>query len=331
MKRHPHRIDAHYHVIPRPYVEALSKVGINGSTYVPFPRWSPDMAVKHLDKTGVETAITSLSTPGVWFGDQDLARNLSRICNEFQAKMVEDYPGRFRSLACLPLPDVAGALLELEYALDTLGHDGVVLMTDIDGQYLGHPDYEEVFAELNQRKAVVFVHPHNDPGEDRRYPIFSPLLDWPLHTTRATIDLLYSGRLHRSPSISFILAHGGGTVPFLAHRIAHGLTRREQANSDLPGGTAECERTYQGALDALGSLYYDTAAAGASHLAALKRFVGPRNLVFATDGGWTPTIQTAQTIAELDAFKGFDDDERAMIDRTNLVDLIPALSREVGP
>ena len=210
MAKKNHRIDLHYHIIPKPYVEALAERGITGSTYVPFPNWTPEKALKHLDRTGVQTAITSLSSPGVWFGDAEFARRLSRLCNEFQARMMADYPRRFGSLAFLPLPDVEGALAELEHALDSLGHDGVVLLTDTEGCYLGDPEYEELFAELDRRSAVVFIHPHDDPTQDRRYDLFSPLLEWPVHTTRAVMDLLYSGRLARYPNIRYVLAHGGG-------------------------------------------------------------------------------------------------------------------------
>jgi predicted TIM-barrel fold metal-dependent hydrolase len=270
-------------------------------------------------------AVTSLSTPGVWFGDRALARRLSRVCNEFQARMVTDHPGRFGSLACLPLPDVEGALHELEYSLDHLGHHGVVLLTDTDGRYLGHPDYEELFDELNRRQAVVFIHPHDDPREERRYQIFSPLLEWPIHTTRAVLDLLYSGRFARFSQIRYILAHGGGTVPFLAHRIAAGpCDGRKEGSSQRrpkPHGAPGTPDPYS----LLQNLFYDTAGPGEAHLAALQEFVGPRQLVFGTDGGWTPPVQTAQTIKELLSYDGFDGRQLQGIERENALQLFPRL------
>jgi predicted TIM-barrel fold metal-dependent hydrolase len=340
-----HRIDLHYHIIPRPYVEALADRGIHGSTYVRFPSWTPEKTLKHMDRNKVTTAVTSLSTPGVWFGEVGLARRLSRLCNEFQAEMMADYPGRFGSLAFLPLPDVDGALTELEYALDELEHDGVVLLTDTDGCYLGDPEYEELFAELNRRGTAVFIHPHDDPGRERRYDLFSPLLEWPVHTTRAVIDLLYSGRLERYPDIRYILAHGGGTVPYLAHRIASGLGLDQPIHGEAPGvggglgvggeagvggelgaGVQPREHLERG-LGLLKRLYYDTASPGRSHLAALQEFVGPDRLVFGTDGGWTPPIQTAQTINELMSYDGFDPSQRKAVERDNALSLFPRLSQ----
>jgi predicted TIM-barrel fold metal-dependent hydrolase len=325
-----HRIDLHYHIIPKPYVDTLAGRGITGSTFVRFPRWTPEKTLRHMDRNRVRTAVTSLSTPGVWYGDAGLARRLSRLCNEFQAQMVADHPQRFGSLACLPLPDVQGALVELEYALDDLGHDGVVLLTDTEGCYLGEPDYEELFAELDHRKSVVFIHPHDDPRETRRYELFSPLLEWPVHTTRAVIDLLYSGRLERYPNIRYILAHGGGTVPYLAHRIASGFGQEDPRSGGELGSASPPQEDLDRRLQLLQGLYYDTAAPGQAHLAALQEFVGPNHLVFGTDGGWTPPIQTAQTIQELLAYDGFDQAQMTAIENGNATNLFPRLLQTNG-
>jgi len=336
MKARNHRIDLHYHIIPKPYVEALAERGVYGSSYVRFPDWTPEKTLRHMDRNRVQTAVTSLSTPGVWFGDAPLARRLSRLCNEFQAQMIGDHPGRFGALAFLPLPDVEGALTELEYAVDGLEHDGVVLLSDTDGCYLGDPEYEELFAELDRRRAVVFIHPHDDPGTERRYDLFSPLLEWPIHTTRAVMDLLYSGRLSRFPNIRYILAHGGGSVPYLAHRIASGfgldeLTRERNPSvgGDLGWGARPIERLEE-SIGVLKGLYYDTASPGRAHLTALQEFVGSDRMVFGTDGGWTPPIQTAQTINELTRYDGFDRSQMEAIERGNALDLFPRLAKGEG-
>ena len=142
----------------------------------------------------------------------------------------------------------------------------------------------------------------------------------------STWDLLYSGRLHRFPGIDFILAHGGGTVPFMATRIAQGMARKAFPDSVHAADSAGYDQAFQGALHTLRSLYYDTAAASAPHLAALKEFVGPESLVFGTDGGWTRPIQTAQTIAELTRFDGFDESQLSRIEQGNLVELFPTLA-----
>jgi predicted TIM-barrel fold metal-dependent hydrolase len=316
----PHRIDVHYHIIPEPYVAKLAERTIHGSTGVRFPKWSVDKALRDMDREKVATAITSLSTPGVQFGDRALGRELARICNDFQAKMAIDHPGRFRSFAFLPLPDVDAALLELERCIDDLGHDGVILLTDTDGKYLGHPDYEDLFAELDRRNVVVFIHPHTEPNRERRHGLFHPLLEWPVHTTRAAADLLYSGRLGRYTNIRYILAHGGGAVPVLASRIVDG---RDVGRSD-DALRSERRRLLQ-------TLYFDVSSPGDPHLAALTTFARPRNIVFGTDGGWTPNIQINQSIRTLLNYDGFDSDALLAIERRNAEMLFPQLRVVGGP
>src|SRR5262245_48069275 len=124
----PHRIDVHHHILPAEYVSALAGIGITGGGGVPFPSWSADAALGLMDRHGIQAAITSISSPGVHFGDAAAARDLARRCNEISARLVGDHPTRFGGFATLPLPDVEGALRELEHALDILRLDGVVTL-----------------------------------------------------------------------------------------------------------------------------------------------------------------------------------------------------------
>lgn len=106
----------------------------------------------------------SVSSPGTHFGDDQAARDLTREVNEFGAGLVRDHPGRFGQFASLPLPDVAGALREIAYALGDLGSDGAAIETNAHGHYLGDRRFDPVWAELDRRHAVVFVHPTSPPG-----------------------------------------------------------------------------------------------------------------------------------------------------------------------
>lgn len=337
MRTENHRIDVHYHIIPKPYVDTLGREGITGAAWVRFPKWTPESALRDLDRMEIETAITSLSTPGVWFGDATQARDLSRLCNEFQARMKSDHPGRFGAFAFLPLPDVDGALIELQHAMDDLGHDGVALLSDVDGRYLGDPSYEDLFAELDRRSAVVFIHPHTDPRKKPGYEFFYPLLEWPVRTTRAAMDLLYSGRLARYPNIRYILAHGGGTVPYLAHRIVAGPGREggRKRNGTTGGGmasggdggpAADQGNEVRIRLQLLRGLYYDAASPGEGHFAALEKLAGADHILFGTDGGWTPPVETTLKIKALLAYDGFTPSERDAIERENAAYLFPRLA-----
>lgn len=217
------RVDVHHHMVPPDYVAALEGLAISEVGGVPFPKWSPQKSLATMDKNGIASAVLSISTPGVYFGEVRPARDLARRCNEYAARTVADHPHRFGALASLPLPDVEGALRELEYALDELELDGVVLLSSVEGRYPGDPDYREIFDELEKRRAVVFIHPSFDdpPNVDlSRLGVSNALIEAPFDTTRAVASLLYEGVLERIQNVPFILAHGGGTVPYLAWRIA---------------------------------------------------------------------------------------------------------------
>ena len=55
--------------------------------------WTPQIAVEGLDRAGIATAMTSMSAPGVWFGDAAAARMLARDCNDYAARIAQDHPG----------------------------------------------------------------------------------------------------------------------------------------------------------------------------------------------------------------------------------------------
>jgi predicted TIM-barrel fold metal-dependent hydrolase len=180
-----------------------------------------------MDKHGVQTAILSLSPPGARMLDKEGNRKLARICNEFATQMGRDHPGRFGLFAPMPMPDVEGTLKEIEYALDTLKADGIQLMTSYGNQWLGDPEYNEVFEELNRRKALVYVHPLASPcSTDLMERVPDALIEYPHDTSRAVLSLLFSGTLARLPDIRFIFSHSGGTIPFLSGRILHSGSNR---------------------------------------------------------------------------------------------------------
>ena len=153
----PFRIDTHHHfTVPKLIAESTAK-GVNQAG---LQDWTPQKSIDEMDKGGVATSIISISDPGVWFGDNTAARALARECNDYAAKVIKDYPGRFGLFATLPLPDVEGSLLELEYAFDTLKADGACVLSSYEGKYLGNPAFAPLMDELNRRKAVVFCHPY---------------------------------------------------------------------------------------------------------------------------------------------------------------------------
>jgi hypothetical protein len=191
----PYRIDVHQHVVPPFYAKALPTHGGDPSGTI-TPQWSPESAIDFMDSQEIATGILSLTAPSVVRWEKSERREMARRVNEYTADLVAKRPDRFGNFAALPVPDVDGALRELEHALDTLRADGVILLANYAGKYLGDTGFEPLWAELDRRQAVVFVHPGQPP-----LPIVAgvagPLVDYPFDTTRTAVQLVLNGVVDR--------------------------------------------------------------------------------------------------------------------------------------
>jgi predicted TIM-barrel fold metal-dependent hydrolase len=149
----PRWIDVHHHFAPPFYVAETRDV------VAALVQWTVEKSLAEMDRYGVATAILSISTPGIWFGDVQAARTTARKCNEYAAQLIRDHPGRFGLFAAIPLPDTEGSLQEIAYALDVLKADGLGLLTSYGDKWPGDPVFHPVLEELNRRKAIVYIHP----------------------------------------------------------------------------------------------------------------------------------------------------------------------------
>jgi len=301
------RIDVHCHTIPDFFREAVRESG-HVSTSGVFPPWNPQLALETMDRNGIAAAITSVSYPGVHFGDDAKARALARRCNEFAGDLIARWPARFGAFATLPLPDIDGSLLELEASR----LDGVCLLASYNGVYLGESLYDPLLEDLDRRGTVVFIHPGMHPSSREtglRWPGF--MMEFLFDTTRAAVNLLFSGALERYPRIRFILAHAGGVLPYFSWRLAVA-----PMISPLLKGWTE-ERILAG----IRSFWFDTALSpGPQTLGCLREVAEPARILFGSDWPFAPEGVTAKSVAALDALDGA---QRRSIGRDNALALFP--------
>lgn len=212
-------IDTHHHMLPDFFWQETNDSHAPVGGLAPL-QWSKDAMVSFMDDAGIDVAVMSVSTPGVHLGDSKKARLLARRCNEYAAELVQARPDRLAGFACLPLPDVDASLAELAYAIDILRLDGLVVFTNSRGVYLGDAALEPVFAELERRKSVVFIHPNASP-DSAAHSLGLPdnLLDFPTDTNRAVAQMHYTNRFARTPNVKYIMSHAGGSIPYLAARL----------------------------------------------------------------------------------------------------------------
>ena len=211
----PTLLDVHHHMVPPVYLQALAKKGGDNEG---LPEWTPERSLRMMDRVGVEKALLSLSPPGVWLGNDEEARTLARACNEYGASLAEKHPDRFGVLAALPFPDLEGATTEVAYALDTLKLDGVILLSNVQGKYVGDPDFDPMIAELGERQAMVLLHPNSLQDDDENAALY-PWAEYPIDVARAWARMVLNDTLVRYPNVRWILGHAGGVVPFMAERL----------------------------------------------------------------------------------------------------------------
>ena len=318
----PFRIDTHQHIVPPEYARWLNGKGIRPGG-LRLPSWSEHSALKFMDSHDVQTAILSLSTPGVYLGDALEARRRAREVNEYSADVVAGRPERFGFFATLTLPDVDGALAEAEYALDSLHADGIVLLANNEGRYLGDPDFEPLLEFLHHRHTVVFVHPGELPAPAvPGIPTFAA--DFLLDTTRTAISLILSGAMEKYSGIKFLLAHAGGFVPYIAFRILLTmLNQKELAFSALAALIDEKQSI-------LRRFYYDVAlSASPSALPSLLEVADPGRITYGTDFPFAPSMAVGLQNAQYENY-ALDPVRRAAIDRNNAEALFPRLKGTGG-
>ena len=287
-------VDVHAHFTTDHYIAAAKAAGHVEPDGMPEDYWPQWSAAEHLDlmgRAGIATALLSISSPGVHFGDDIAARALARHVNDVGAEVVRAHPDRFGLFASLPTPDIDGALAETARAFDELGAAGVVLMSNSRGAYLGDDRLAPVLAELNRRRAILFLHPVSTEGHeyvDCGRP--RPMLEFLFDTARTVVDFILSGAAERYPDLRVIVPHMGGVLPLLADRV------------ELFRGVTSFDAPDPIVFDSLRRLHYDLAGEpSAEQLAVLRSISVPDRLLYGSDHAWSRPPVVLSALARLDA------------------------------
>jgi predicted TIM-barrel fold metal-dependent hydrolase len=301
------RIDVHHHYASPEWETTLRAKNLLAPVW---KGWTPDRAIEVMDRNGVRKSMLSVTTPGIWFGDDAAARVLARSCNDYAAQMIADHHDRFGMFVALPLPDIAGSLREIAYGMDTLKADGVGLLTSYTDKWLGDPYFSPIFDELNNRRAIVFVHPTTAKcctGVLSGVP--DSAIEYGTDTTRAISQLIFSGWTIRYPNIRMIFSHGGGTMPFLIDRFVHLADRDPRYQKLLPNGFLPEARKY----------YYDTAqVSNAAAMSALMKLIPLSHVLFGTDYPYLSIEENVDGLKQCGVFAARD---LATLDSRNASDL----------
>ena len=279
-------MDVHSHLITPEFASSLEKEGRLMDEGFPLPKYDVYNHLKWMDEAGVETSVLTLAAP------QPSSAEMVRQTNEAAARIKKERPGRFLFCAALPLPDVSKAIEEAKYALDVLKADGIKLATNVNGQYLGAPELDTLFSVLNERKAVVILHPHRPEPVNQQVMQQTPLAmqEYLSETTRAVSNMISRNVLARYNNIKVVVPHCGAYLPLAIPRMKS-LTPVMQANKMV--GEIDYEAN-------LRTLYYDLAGAHSPEvIRMLLTITTPDHLLYGSDYPYVAPQVLTQSLARM--------------------------------
>jgi predicted TIM-barrel fold metal-dependent hydrolase len=271
------RIDVHAHFWTDDYLDLLVDlggtdsrtqrgIGAGGGEEL-------DARLRLMDRAGVGMQVLSAAPQLPYGEDREKAVAAARFVNEQYAALVTRHPDRFRSFAAIPMPHVDESIAEMGRALDELGMIGVVMNTTVRDRALVEPEFEPIFAELDRRDAVLYLHP---AGNSACTPLIGDFnLTWmvgaPMEDTISTMQLITHGIPSRYPGIRIINSHLGGALPMLLQRADDQYLWEYPNTPERPSAAAR-------------RMWYDTVGHG--HIPALRCAVdsfGADRLLLGTD------------------------------------------------
>ena len=279
-------IDVHSHIITPEFLSALEGEGRLMDEGFPLPKYDVENHLKWMDEAGVEMSVLTLAAP------QPSSAEVVRQTNETAARIKKEHPGRLLFCAALPLPDVSKAIEEAKYALDVLKADGIKLATNVEGQYLGAPELDTLFSILNERKAVVILHPHRSEPVNRQVMQQTPLAmqEYLSETTRAVSNMISRNVLARYNNIKVIVPHCGAYLPLAIPRMKS-LTPVMQTNKMV--GEIDYEAN-------LRTLYYDLAGAHSPEVIRMLLTIStPDHLLYGSDYPYVASQVLTQSLQRM--------------------------------
>ncbi len=300
-------VDVHTHIIIPEYVEVLKAHGAELEETFPLPEWDAGRHIAFMDSAGIRTAVLTMPAPQPYYDDVEESAECIRRVNEVSARVKQDYPDRFRFCAALPLPNVDAAIREAIYALDTLGADGVKLATNSRGQYLGDEELDPLMEVLNERHAVIIIHPHRPTPYPKKIIATTPLAmyEYPAETTRAVVNMLSRNVLVRYPNLKVVVPHCGSFLPLALPRMKSILS-------------AMVAQGYMRPIDWEGNLsrlYFDLAGSPTIEvLRSLLTITTPDHILYGSDYPYLPDAvlksnlqRLRQTLATDEELAGYAD------------------------
>lgn len=313
----PKCIDFHAHFLQREVFEKSHPHSVSScfgrnmlSPELPsFQRmFEPELAIKDMDERGIDVnVLTSCDVvqSRAW-ADPDEERRMTTLVNEECARWVASHPGRFIGTTVLPLGDLRMAIKELDWA-KAAGFPIVQLPSNYRGDYLGHVKFNDLWAELEERRLVAFIHPEGVTDMwFQDYALWNSI-GQSIEEVRFMSSMIYEGVMDRFPRLNVVMAHGGGYMPHYMGRLDRNVTDKPFTTKNISKKPSEY----------LTNFYYDSCVYDPRTLELLVERVGIDRIVL---GGDYP-VAALDPIDFLDAVN-LSDQQRAQIAGGNAARLL---------
>jgi predicted TIM-barrel fold metal-dependent hydrolase len=260
---------------------------------------SLEQKLHFMNTHGIDISVISLANPWLDFVPSEAAGETAKSINSAFSSMC-DTPfarGRLYFFATLPLTAPPETLLA------SIGHirglkycRGVILGTSGLGKGLDDAALVPVFRALAANKLTVFLHPHYGlpsevwgPRATDEYGHVLPLaLGFPMETTIAVARMYLAGVFDAVPDLRMLLAHSGGTLPFLAGRIESCIVHDRHLVRE--GRVGPARRTIWQVLKE--QIYLDAVIYSDVGLKAAIDASGVDRLMFGTDHPFFPPLSS---------------------------------------
>ena len=249
----------------------------------------PSAKVKAMDGAGINVTALSINDPGPELFGPD-GPKVSRMAHNFLADVAKSYPGRFFGLAVLPLHDMKASLKELDRCVNKLGIRGILLYSNLAGKFPDEPEFRPLFQRAEEMGIPILLHPAYpttyDAVKGRNLIAGLGLM---FDTTIALSRIILAGILDKHPRLKLVCPHVGGALPYLIGRIDHQTQVLKRGAENISKPPSEYLR----------QIYLDCVSPIAMAINYGYEFVGPDQLLYASDHPWVDPVMIAGHVRSL--------------------------------
>ena len=320
--RFNNKIDFQAHYLPNAYRQFLEDEGLYCPDGFPTPDWDEQWQQEAMAELGIGYALLTLSSPSIYTGNKFRSRELARRINEEGAEIVARAPSNLGFMAALPLPHVHSSIFEARYALDGLGAAGVGLVTNYGGVYLGDRRLDELMEELNERGALVIMHPTHPavsiPNVNEEIPL--PAFEYFVETTRTFINMVQNDTFTKYPDIKWVIPHAGAFLPILADRFESFALMLRFADPDRRADI----------MEDMAHVYYDTAGfSEQKQIELLLKNVDESHLLYGSDTPYTDISACVGQAEALENTEKLTERQKQLMFTENALSLLPGLGEKI--